>query len=76
MTDIPDEVLDALELARQDGRYNMLDRNGVISILLDQAEKVMPLDHEKALRSSVDWLLEEGKDRYMEALTAMGERRR
>lgn len=61
---IPDEVLDALEAARDTGKTNMILRQQVMKIISD-------LDEYPA---AVLWLYD-NDGRYMEALTAMGERR-
>ena len=56
---IPECVLVGLEVVRESGVTNMLDRDQVILLVDDEA---------------MAWL-EENKPRYMEALVAMGERR-
>ncbi len=66
MTDhdtIPEEVIDALEAAREDGSVNMIGRQSVMKLISD-------LDEYPA---AVLWLYE-NDGRYMEALTAMGDR--
>ena len=65
MTDepIPENVLDALEEVRTEGLTNMLASRMVIFLMADY-------DPDAAI-----WLREH-PNRYMEALTAMGERRR
>ena len=73
--EIPTEVLDALEFAREDSSYNMLDRDGVISVLLGHIDDIIGIEPRIEARKAIDWLVE-NKNRYMEALTAMGERRR
>lgn len=60
---IPDEVIDALEAARDTGEANMIGRQSVMKIISD-------LDEYPA---AVLWLYDNDR-RYMEALTAMGER--
>ncbi len=60
---IPEEVLDALEAAREYGGANMFARQAVMKIISD-------LDEYPA---AVLWLYE-NDGRYMEALIAMGER--
>jgi hypothetical protein len=60
---IPDEVLDALEAARDTGEVNMIGRQSVMKIISD-------LDEYPA---AVLWLYDNDR-RYMEALAAMGER--
>lgn len=57
---IPEHVLDALEAVRDGGAINMWDRGTVILLATEEA---------------TDWL-EDNRDRYMEALIAMGERRK
>ena len=64
---IPEAVLIALEVVRESGVTNMLDRVRVINEMLDAEE-----DDEDAREASL-WL-EEHDDRYMEALKAMGVR--
>lgn len=58
--EIPENVLEALEEVRAGGETNMLARGVVISLVTDEEAEV--------------WLIQ-NKDRYMEALKAMGERR-
>ena len=60
---IPDEVLDALEAARETNEVNMLGRQSVMKVISD-------LDEYPA---AVLWLYDNPR-RYMEALIAMGER--
>ncbi len=60
---IPEEVIDALEAAREDGGVNMIGRQSVMKLISD-------LDEYPA---AVLWLYE-NDGRYMEALTAMGDR--
>ena len=64
---IPEAVLIALEVVRESGVTNMLDRVRVINEMLDAEE-----DDEDAREASL-WL-EEHDDRYMEALKALGAR--
>ena len=59
---IPEDVLEALELVRSEGQTNMLDRQFVIVL----AEPEYP--------DAAEWLTN-NRNRYMEALKAMGERR-
>lgn len=61
---IPDEVLEALEIVRASGATNMYDRNAVIFLAGNEHEAYV----------AADWL-EHNKPRYMEALEAMGARR-
>ena len=61
--DIPECVLESLAVVRSDGATNMLARNVVIMLVDDLCD-----DYE-----AVAWL-EDNKDRYMEALKAMGAR--
>lgn len=71
---IPEIVIIALEMARSDGRYNMLDRNGVLSIILEAANDN---DDDGRLREALDWLVDhESPHDYMAALKAMGAARR
>ncbi len=60
---IPEEVIDALEAARDTSEVNMLGRQSVMKLISD-------LDEYPA---AVLWLYENDR-RYMEALIAMGER--
>lgn len=60
---IPDEVVYALEAARETNETNMLGRQAVMKVISD-------LDEYPA---AVLWLYDNPR-RYMEALTAMGER--
>ncbi len=62
---IPEDVLEVLEEVRSGGETNMLARDTVIA-LADSISR----DYDEA----VAWL-EANKDRYMEALNAMGARR-
>ena len=62
--DIPECVLESLAVVRSDGATNMLARDVVIMLVDDLCD-----DDE-----AVAWL-EDNKDRYMEALKAMGARR-
>ena len=62
---IPEKVLDALEYAREDGSYNMLDSRGVTYVI----ESAPSGDFADALT----WIADHNK-RYMEALVAMGAR--
>ena len=62
--DIPECVLESLAVVRSDGATNMLARDVVIMLVDDLCD-----DYE-----AVAWL-EDNKDRYMEALKAMGARR-
>ena len=57
---IPEIVLEELEIVRASGAWNMYDRTGVLSDIQDI--------------KAHDWLSSH-KDDYMQALTAMGERR-
>jgi len=67
---IPECVLEALEAVRAGGRTNMLDRQAVILIASEYADD----DDDDSVEEAVDWLAA-NKDRYIEALKAMGERR-
>ena len=60
MADIPEVVLEELEEVRASGATNMFARDTVISLVMEV--------------EAADWLLD-NKDRYMEALNAMGARR-
>ncbi|KKL79241.1 hypothetical protein LCGC14_2016740, partial [marine sediment metagenome] len=62
--EIPESVLIDLEVVREDGATNMLARDTVIALVGDLC------DDDEAMA----WLIQ-NKSRYMEALTAMGERR-
>lgn len=64
MTEIPIEVLDALEEVRASGRTNMMARQTVIACA-----------YEDGNYSAANWLADHDSD-YMPALTEMGERRR
>ena len=57
---IPENVLEALEEVRAEGLTNMLARNTVIGLMVDE--------------DAAHWL-DYNEGRYMEALIAMGERR-
>ena len=70
-TDIPESVLTTLEDGRAGGETNMLARGTVIAIILQDADEALD---EAAYREAGMWLYD-NEDRYMEALTAMGERR-
>jgi hypothetical protein len=74
--DIPEAVLLGLEEVRQEGAFNMLERDSVIRDMLARADDGgYPLDIEEVdYRKGISWLVD-NKDRYMEALTAMGKRR-
>lgn len=63
--EIPETVIDALEMVRDSGETNMFSRDAVLYFANAQG----------ADPDAVIWLYE-NKARYMEALTAMGERRR
>jgi hypothetical protein len=62
---IPESVLTALEEVRASGETNMLAREAVIQLAMDY----------DAPPDAVMWLYD-NKARYVEALKAMGERRR
>ena len=62
--DIPECVLESLEVVRSDGATNMMAREVVIMLVGELCD-----DDE-----AVAWLVQ-NKDRYMEALKAMGARR-
>lgn len=64
--EIPVEVLEWLEIARSDGSFNMMARNDVIRLIMEQ-------DESEGL-DAANWLIN-NKNRYMEALTEMGKRR-
>ncbi len=65
---IPEDVLVALEQVRSSGVTNMMARQVVIQEMLNAP------DDDAAAREASLWLYD-NPDRYMEALTAMGERR-
>ncbi len=67
---IPESVLEILETVRSGGETNMLARNTVIRLALEEADDT----EETQDRQAVSWLVD-NQSRYMEALTAMGERR-
>lgn len=74
---IPEAVLDGLEEVRADGQYNMLDYNGVVREMLgraDAGEWPVGID-EGEYRRGISWLVDNDA-RYMEALKAMGKRRK
>lgn len=62
--DIPESVIDTLAAVREDGRVNMLDQSGVLYVAND-------LD---CAPDAFMWIYN-NKDRYVEALRLMGERR-
>ncbi len=66
--EIPKAVLEALEEVRASGVTNMLARTVVIQEMLNADD-----DDDQARKASL-WLYD-NEGRYMEALTAMGERR-
>ncbi len=68
---IPESVLTTLEDVRAGGETNMLARDTVIAIILRDADEALD---EATYREAAAWLFRES-DRYMEALTAMGEHR-
>lgn len=73
MSETPQNVIVALAMARADGRYNMLDRKGVISIILEAAND----NDDEELYDAADWLLNnDGAKDYMAALKEMGAARR
>ena len=73
---IPEAVLIGLEEVRADGEFNMLAYNSIIRDMLDRADTGGgPIGMEEGeYRGAICWLLD-NKDRYMEALEAMGARR-
>ena len=72
MTDIPAVVLEVLEVVRSGGETNMMARDVVI-LLADEIEYLTDGAAEVGMEA-VAWLIA-NKDRYMEALNAMGARR-
>lgn len=68
-TAIPESVLTTLEDVRASGETNMLARETVLAIILRDADEAMD---DVGYREAATWLYD-NKDRYMEALTAMGE---
>ncbi len=68
LSQIPEDVLEALELVRSSGVTNMMARQVVIQEMTNK-----PDTNESAREASL-WLYD-NPDRYMEALTAMGKRR-
>ena len=67
---VPESVLEILEVVRSNGETNMLARNTVIRLALEEADATEEQDD----RLAVSWLVDNDK-RYMEALNAMGTRR-
>ena len=74
--EIPEEVLEWLEIARDDGSFNMLDRGSVIDLIEELADSYV--NHANSIVEkgfdAVDWL-RAFPNSYMTALIAMGERR-
>ncbi len=67
--DIPDAVLDILEVVRSGGETNMMARNAVIRLALEHAD-----DEGTATQYAAVMWLTDNDGRYMEALNAMGAR--
>jgi hypothetical protein len=67
---IPESVLEALEAVRASGQTNMLARSTVITLV----DSYYDPDTIDGMDEAIDWLMD-NKNRYVEALTAMGERR-
>ena len=68
--EIPESVLEILEVVRSGGETNMLARDTVIYLALQEADATEEIQD----RQAVSWLVD-NKGRYMEALTAMGKKR-
>lgn len=69
MEEIPEEVIQILAEIREEGKYNMMDYTAVVGEALGIAVFM------KGSREAAIWLME-NKERYVEALKEMGERRR
>ena len=72
MDEIPEAVLEALEVVRSGGETNMMARDAVI-LLADEIEYLTDGAAEVGMEA-VAWLIA-NKPRYMEALNEMGSRR-
>ena len=68
-TDIPEAVLEILEMVRSSGKTNMMDRNTVIHLALKEADATEGQQD----REAVEWLVD-NDGRYMEALKAASTR--